>query len=101
MNNGGLNHKYNNHPLIINHIQQSHNISILMAQEAVGTKGGYKITKKSSLFPIDNMELVAWDKYGITAIYINKNITNHVVIDVPDTIYGCDLSPIDKHIHPR
>ena len=56
-------------------LQQQPNITALMMKEAAGNKHGYSTNNKSLLSTPHDVNLSSVDKYGITAIYTNKQST--------------------------
>ena len=96
--NGGLDPKYNDHELIINHINNYPSTTIILAQETTGIKGGYTITPQSRISCINNMNLVASDHHGITAIYVHQQCHSYTPITFPQHIYQHETDTIN-HIH--
>ena len=84
---GGLNPNYKHHDLIQTHLMNYPSTTIILSQESIGTKGGYRKMSQSALANIHNMNLVSADPYCITAIYLHKHCNNFVSIPIPETIY--------------
>ena len=63
---------YANHIDTINYIQSINNLHILLAQEAAGLKRGYKNNNAAKLTSVPDMNLVTYDAFGVTAIYVHK-----------------------------
>ena len=94
--NGGLNAKYNHRDLTQIHFNNHPSSTIIMVQEAIGTKGGYHENSQSALANITNMNLNTTDPYYITAIYVHNQCHNYVPIQFPTTIYNNVLDPLHQ-----